>query len=464
MQAHWLDDTIVAPATPTGQSAIAIIRVSGKKSIPIVSHFFKGVDLNTVASHTIHYGFLIQNGNEIVDEVMVSVFKGPKTYTKEDLVEIQCHGNPLIVQQICEMCIRGGCRLAEPGEFTKRAFLNGRIDLSQAEAVGDLIAAQNQKATAIALQHIKGGVKHHLQDIRSQIIDLAALLELELDFSEEDVEFVNRSELIDKIQQLQLQAKQLLNSFQQGNAIRNGIPVVIAGKPNVGKSTLLNALLQEDRAIVSSIAGTTRDTIEDVLHLDGILFRFIDTAGLRDSEDIIESLGIERSKLKIAEANIILLVMDANQPIAELQQEVAHMTIRKDQTCICVMNKCDIMGLCNGYDVEEAMMTLTGYDAIALSAKSGENLNALLDLLRKISNTLTEGDNLIITNARHTEALKQVLNSCNAVEFGLENGVTTERIAHDLKIALHALGSITGEIDMDIDVLGTIFSKFCIGK
>jgi tRNA modification GTPase len=458
------DDTIVALATPAGVGAIGVIRLSGTNAIDIVNRLFPSKDLNSVPSHTLHVGFLI-NENGVLDEVLVSIFKNPKSYTGENVVEISCHGSVFVQQQIINACVEKGARIAMAGEFTQRAFLNGKLDLTQAEAVADIIAANSAKAQQIALNQLRGGFAGKLQLLREELINFAALIELELDFSEEDVEFADREKLLENLTKIQNEVEPLLHSFKMGNAIKNGIPVAIVGKPNSGKSTLLNALLNEDRAIVSEIAGTTRDTVEDVLHLEGVNFRFIDTAGLRQTTDVIEKAGVKKARQKISEAEIILLVADVAERVEDILQQYKELQLKPGQNCIIVLNKLDAISTCDGYDIEEAVATLSKVSCIAISAKSKLHLDKLIKLIvKKSAMELIATESTIITNARHYEELKNTLQSLKDIRNGLAGNLSGDLISVDIKKALSHIASLTGSVETDRDILGTIFSKFCIGK
>ena len=457
------DDTIVAIATPAGMGAISVIRIAGKNAIAACNQIFPAKDLSKVASHTIHYGHIINDKKEIIDEVMISVFRAPKSFTTEDSIEISCHGSPFICQQIIEELGKHQVRLAQPGEFSMRAYLNGRIDLTQAEAIADLIAVNSEKSKQIALHQLRGGFSSELSKMRTELIDFAALLELELDFSEEDVEFADRKKILTILNELQHKIRPLIQSFKLGNAIKNGIPVAIVGKPNSGKSTLLNALLNEDRAIVSDIAGTTRDTIEDTIQIDGILYRFIDTAGLRSTEDTIEHAGIERAKQKIKEASIVLFVADINEPYKYIIEEAKQLDIQVQQELIFVLNKIDTISSCDGYDIEEAISTITHSKAIALAAKDKTHLDKLKNILTSFSSSIAQEDT-IINNIRHYESLKKIDVCIDEIRDGVNQSISNELTALDLRRALQYIGEITGEVEIDRDILGSIFGKFCIGK
>lgn len=463
-------DTICAAATAQGVGALGIIRISGEEAISIVNKVFKGKNLSKVESHTVHYGFIVNRNSksealnsqeEIIDEVMVSVFKAPKTFTAEDLVEISCHGSPYIQQQIIEVLIKNGARVAQPGEFTQRAFLNGRIDLSQAEAVADLISAENKASHKVALNQMRGGISSELKDLREELINFTALIELELDFSEEDVEFANREELRLLIQNLKIKIQNLVSTFEYGNAIKNGVPVAIIGKPNAGKSTLLNALLNEERAIVSDIAGTTRDTIEETITIDGITFRFIDTAGIRETEDKIEAIGVERAKEKVEQAKVVIhLYEDDVEILKELKD------ILEDKIVFNLLSKIDKEGHDRELDIESLEREHPNYRHFGLSVKQNINLDRLKqELVEQLrSATGVDENSIVITNIRHKEALQNALEALQSVERGMKVGLTGDLLAFHLRETLTHIGSITGQIDVDKDILGTIFGKFCIGK
>jgi tRNA modification GTPase len=457
LNTHYHSDTIVALSTPQGVGAIGVIRLSGADAVNIVQRVFKGKDLRQQQSHTLHFGYLMQD-DKVLDEVVVSLFLAPSSYTKENVVEISCHGSPYIQQKIIELLIDQGARPAKPGEFTLRAFLNGRFDLSQAEAVADLIASDSQAAHQIAMQQMRGGISQKLKELRTALIEFAALIELELDFGEEDVEFADRSKLHTLLHQIVSELNTLIQSFQYGNAIKNGIQVAIVGKPNAGKSTLLNALLREERAIVSDIAGTTRDTIEETLTIDGLLFRFIDTAGLRETGDVIEKIGVEKSREKIRQADIVIFLYDHCEETAEqLQSELS--IIPPDKKCIIAANKTDI---CPDRTVPA---TLNGIAVVALSAKKHDGLETLKkELTGMVLDGNVSANNTIITNQRHYESLQQSLKAVQEVITKLHDQIPADLVAQDIRVALRHLGNITGEIDTDKDILATIFSKFCIGK
>ena len=452
------DDTIVAIATPQGVGAIGVIRLSGSKAFEIINHLFPSKDLDHQPSHTLHIGYL-KDGENVLDEVVVSLFKAPKSYTGEDVIEISAHGSPFIHQQIMEACVKLGARLAKPGEFTQRAFLNGKLDLAQAEAVADLIASNTAASQKAALHTIRGGFSADLKDLRDRLLKFSALIELELDFSQEDVEFADRKQVNELINEIQSSTDKLISSFQLGNVIRNGVSVAIVGKPNAGKSTLLNNLLNENRAIVSDIPGTTRDTIEEIINIDGILFRLIDTAGIREhTTDVIESAGIERSLKKIKQADLVLYVFDVNEEIAELktwQQQADKDGLR----FLLVANKID------SADEKEVREKFAAFDRIVfISAKNNMHTEVLRE---KMVDLVLEGkvqpENTIITNARHFHALKEVARSLKDIKEGLDKKIPGDLLALDIRRSLHYLGEITGEITNE-DQLDYIFSKFCIGK
>jgi tRNA modification GTPase len=457
-------DTIVAIATPQGIGALGMVRLSGSNALNIANALFTGKNMMQQASHSLHVGRLTHK-EVFIDEVVLGIYRNPKSFTGEDIVEISCHGSNYIIQLIIDAFIQEGARLALPGEFTQRAYINGKLDLTQAEAVADVIASENAAQHSIALKQLRGGFSYALQHLREQLINFTALIELELDFSQEDVEFVDRTALQQLIHTIKEKVQELTSSFQYGNAIKKGIPVAIVGKPNVGKSTLLNALLNEEKAIVSDIAGTTRDAIEDVININGIAYRFIDTAGLRETTDTIESMGIERSLQKVKEATIIFLLVDAAEPVQDIVAQYNALQTTAEQKVIILINKIDAFEACNGYDVEEAVATLTGCVSLAIAAKTKMHLDKIPTLLgnamqlRKYS-----ANDIVITNARHKNALEQTLVHINAIEQGMQQGLSGDLLTIDIRLALQSLGVITGAIDIDQDILGAIFGKFCIGK
>jgi tRNA modification GTPase len=450
-----MNDTIIALATPQGSGAIAVIRLSGAHAIEVVDKiFFSKKNLENLTSQSVVFG-TIKKEDEIVDEVLISVFRNPKSYTGEDTVEISCHGSPYIIKTILELLVQNNVRMAQPGEFTQRAFMNGKLDLAQAEAVADLIASESKASHSIALHQMRGGVSNELATLRESLIYFTALIELELDFGEEDVEFANREELSSLVQNLEVKIQNLIESFNYGNAIKNGVPVAIVGYPNAGKSSLLNLLLNEERAIVSDIAGTTRDTIEEVLTIEGIQYRFIDTAGLRQSDDTIENIGIERTKLAITKADIIIHIYDvrdenhAQNAITPFLDEMA----REGKKLIQVANKIDLK--------EELYTSDT---IIFLSTKTKQGLD---DLKRKMAHILevSKFENyVIISNFRHLESLKLAMISLQEVKQSMIQNLSGDLLSFHLRNTLRHIGDITGNIDIDKDILGTIFGKFCIGK
>lgn len=453
------NDTIVALATPPGVGALGVIRLSGEKAIDIVNALYPSKNLLNQPSHTLHVG-LLQHNDQVLDQVVISIYKAPKSYTGENVMEISCHGSPYIHQQVIDACIAKGARLAKPGEFTQRAFLNGKLDLTQAEAVADLIASNTMASHKTALNNIRGGFSTALKNLREQLIQFSALIELELDFSQEDVEFADRTQFKNLINDAIKQTSTLLQSFRLGNVIRNGVSIAIIGKPNAGKSTLLNALLNEDRAIVSDIPGTTRDTIEEIINIDGILFRLIDTAGIREhSADVIESVGIEKSLQKMKQADVVLYLFDVNQLSVEEIKQVAKEMQEKSIHFLLVGNKVDLI---EEQQARERFLEQAGI--IFISAKSGLHMEVLKE--RMIDIVLQENvqsENVIVTNARHYHALQQVADSLKDISEGLNSHIPGDLLALDIRRCLQYLGEITGEITNE-DQLDYIFSKFCIGK
>lgn len=450
-------DTIVALATSPGIGAIAVIRLSGPDAISITNKVFRGKDLQKQNSHTIHFGTL-RDGDKIVDEVLASLFIAPKSFTKENVVELSCHGSPYIVKQIIKLLLTKGARLALPGEFTKRAFINGQFDLAQAEAVADLINADSEASHQAALKQMRGGFSDQIKNLREELIHFASMIELELDFGEEDVEFADRSDLKSLIDNLLNVLNPLISSFDLGNVIKNGVPTVIAGKPNAGKSTLLNALLNEEKAIVSDIAGTTRDFIEDEINIGGVTFRFIDTAGLRETTDTIEAIGVERTQEQMKKASLIIYMIDlANDNIVDFNRDINKLE-NLGIPFIVVGNKLDKAKT----SLKEAVDKVKG--SVIISAHSKENLELLKDRILEVVHLddFKTGDT-IVTNIRHYDNLIKTKNSLNDVLIGLDNNITGDFLAMDIRQSLHYLGEITGEITTD-DLLANIFSKFCIGK
>lgn len=446
-------DTICALATGNGIGAISVIRVSGGRAWEIVSTLFSK-NLKNATSHTVHYGVISSPKGEMIDEVLITLFAEGKSFTGEESAEISCHGSPYIRQKIIESLVKAGCRIAEPGEYTQRAFLNGKLDLSQAEAVADLIASQSKSAHDIALKQLRGNFSSELKTLREKLISFASLVELELDFAEEDVEFADRTQLKSLVDEVLLVISRLANSFELGNAIKNGVPVAIVGAPNTGKSTLLNALLGEDRAIVSDIEGTTRDVIEETLNIDGILFRLIDTAGIREGAETIEALGIERSYSKIDQAKIVLCMADGidEGKIAESVAWKNDLQLKyPDKEILLLINKSDLM---SGQNKE----------GLCISAKTGENIDVLKRaLVDAVTADYDMANESIVVNARHHEALVKAKDALQKAQQGLVEEVTGDFVAMDIRQAMFYLGSITGDISTE-DLLGNIFSKFCIGK
>ena len=461
MYGYNTDDTIVALSTPPGEGAIGVIRLSGKDAIRLVKTIFDGKDLGGMHGYEMCYGRIVDKERNIVDEVVVGLFRAPRSYTGEDVLEISCHGSPYIIRRILELCVDSGMRLAEPGEFTMRAFINGKMDLSQAEAVADLIAADSETAHRVAMQQMRGGVRAEIADLRQELLDFASLIELELDFGEEDVEFADRTKLNALVTKIKELLEALVESFVLGNAIKLGVNTVIAGRPNAGKSTLLNVLLNEDRAIVSAVAGTTRDTIEEVLNIKGVSFRLIDTAGIRDAVDQIESVGVQKTFEKIAQSAILLYVFDviAMGP-EEVAKDIAQL-YRPGMHILAIANKMDL----NPYTPPEVYATdlLPLNQIITTSAKNGMNIPYLKERLYEAVISQDLQDQTIISNTRHLQALRKALDRMNAVEEGLRTGIPSDLVAMDIRQALHHLGEITGEVTTD-DLLGNIFGKFCIGK
>ncbi len=452
-----LEETIVALATPQGTGAIGVVRLSGSNAIKIANQFFPSKDLSKQETHSLHYG-TFRDGKEIIDQVLISIFKAPRSYTGQEVVEISCHGSDYILQRVIKLCIDAGARTAQAGEFTMRAFLAGKMDLSQAEAVADLIASDSQAAHELAIKQMRGGFSSQIKELREELVKFASLVELELDFGEEDVEFADRTQLVNLISDIQQLIRTLLDSFELGNAIKNGVTTVIAGRPNAGKSTLLNALLNEDRAIVSSIAGTTRDTIEEVINLNGIPFRFIDTAGIREASDTIEAIGVEKTMQKIKQSAIVLYLFDlATMTADQLKADVEHLRL-EEVPLLLVGNKLD--------EVEASKIKAFEHleNILFISSREKQELDKLkmaltsLILDRKVSSSDT-----IITNIRHYDALQQTDQALQKVMSGISNNLSGELLALDIRAALDYLGLVTGEVTTD-DLLGSIFSSFCIGK
>ncbi len=518
---HNLTDTIVALATPPGQGAIGVIRVSGPQSITLVNGVFKGKNLEQQNTHTVHFGSIRNDEGKVIDEVLATLFIAPKSYTGENVVELSCHGSNYIIQQLLTLLVQRGARLAQPGEFTMRAFLNGKMDLSQAEAVGDLIAAESKSAHDLAIQQMRGGFSKTIQQLRQELIDFASLIELELDFGEEDVEFANRDHLKELVQKIRHLIKGLLESFQLGNVLKQGVQTVIAGRPNAGKSTLLNALLNDERAIVSDIAGTTRDTIEETLHINGVSYRLIDTAGIREAADQIEAIGVQKTMEKIDQSSILVYVFDVIQMQPQDVREDLNKLLRPNQQLLLVANKMDLNPYTKfeHYFPDEILDSeiskfdhsansstptpktqaqipqstndpafspnppnpqtpkspddkyqdppnhpITKWSWVPVSAINQMNIQYLKEkLYEAVVEEGVKADQSVVSNARHFEALDQAYGSLTAVLEGLDNGTTSDFIAMDIRQALHYLGLITGEVTTD-DLLGNIFGKFCIGK
>ncbi|MDF4222860.1 tRNA uridine-5-carboxymethylaminomethyl(34) synthesis GTPase MnmE [Maribacter sp. M208] len=461
-------DTIIALATPAGAGAIAVIRLSGADAITIASKQFESVSgkiLKNQKSHTIHLGY-IKDGENVLDQALVSIFKNPHSYTGENVIEISCHGSPYIQQQIIQLFLRNGCRTADAGEFTLRAFLNGKMDLSQAEAVADLISSDNAASHQIAVQQMRGGFSNEIKQLRTELLNFASLIELELDFSEEDVEFADRSAFKELLTRIQKVLQSLIDSFAVGNVIKNGIPVAIVGEPNVGKSTLLNAFLNEERALVSDIAGTTRDTIEDEISIGGIGFRFIDTAGIRETEDIVEGMGIKKTFEKIEQAQVILLLVDGSKLLADdqkLKNTVIDFEKIKNKNplkpLVLLVNKADTLS----EDDKNKIGTYLN-DVKYLSAKTGEGVKDLQNSLLEFVNTgALRNNETIVTNTRHYDSLLKALEEIEKVQFGMKAELSSDLMAIDVREALYHLGEITGQVTND-ELLGNIFANFCIGK
>lgn len=454
------DDTIVALATPPGIGAIGVIRISGPKALIIIDQLFPSKQISAQASHTLHVGMLQFEGKSL-DEAVISLFRGPRSYTGEDVVEISAHGSPYVQQAIIAACTALGARLARPGEFTQRAFLKGKMDLAQAEAVADLIASSTEASRKAALHTLRGGFSAELKALRDQLLSFSALIELELDFSQEDVEFADRTQLYTLIRNARQTTNRLLESFQLGNVIRQGVNVAIVGKPNAGKSTLLNALLNENRALVSDIAGTTRDTVEEVLNIDGILFRLIDTAGIREhSLDIIENMGIEKSLEKIEQADLVLLLFDVNTETREsIQAQIDRLALGQ-RKLLLAGNKSEGQNR----DELQARFSPQATDIAFIGARDQLHIDVLKEkLVDQVISGSVQTEGTIVTNARHFHSLREVSRSLADINNGLDNQIPGDLLALDIRRCLHYLGEITGEITNE-DQLDYIFSKFCIGK
>jgi tRNA modification GTPase len=463
-------ETIVALATPSGAGAIAIIRLSGLEAVTIAAEVFQSVsgkDITKQKTHTIHLGHVV-DGNKTYDQVLLSLFKGPNSYTGENVVEISCHGSTFIQQQIIQLLLRKGAKMAQAGEFTLRAFLNGKLDLSQAEAVADLIASDNEASHQIAMQQMRGGFSNEIAKLRQELLNFASLIELELDFAEEDVEFADRTAFKELLDRITFVLKRLIDSFAVGNVIKNGIPVAIVGEPNVGKSTLLNALLNEERAIVSDIAGTTRDTIEDELVIDGIGFRFIDTAGIRETKDVVESIGIQKTFEKIEQAQVVLFLVDSSK-LSEDSLKVLKIEIEKvrnkypQKPLIVVINKVDLL---SETEIQSIKVQLESINVMLspISAKQKTGIDELKEQLLSFVNTgALRNNETIVTNTRHYDSLIKALEEVQKVKYGIESNTSSDFIAIDIRQALYYFGEITGEVTND-ELLGNIFANFCIGK
>lgn len=469
-------ETIVALATPSGAGAIAVIRLSGKEAITIAAEVFQSVsgkDITKQKTHTIHLGHIVDPSTssgqvgKVYDQVLLSIFKGPNSYTGENVVEISCHGSTFIQQQIIQLLLRKGAKMAQAGEFTLRAFLNGKLDLSQAEAVADLIASDNEASHQIAMQQMRGGFSNEIAQLREELLNFASLIELELDFAEEDVEFADRSAFHELLERIEFVLKRLIDSFAVGNVIKNGIPVAIVGEPNVGKSTLLNALLNEERAIVSDIAGTTRDTIEDELVIDGIGFRFIDTAGIRDTKDVVESIGIQKTFEKIEQAQVVIYLFESSKFQVSGSQYIIEIEKIKNKyplkRLIVVVNKIDLISELEVNQIRKQLEELN-VKLATISAKEKSGIDTLKEELLSLVNTgALRNNETIVTNTRHYDSLLKALEEIQKVKWGLDAGLSSDLMAIDIRSALHYFGEITGEVTND-ELLGNIFANFCIGK
>ncbi len=462
-------ETIVALASPSGAGAIAVIRLSGVNALPIAAGVFQSVSGKAIEkqkTHTIHLGHIV-DGDKVYDQVLLSIFKNPHSYTGEDVIEISCHGSTYIQQQIIQLLLRKGCRMAQAGEFTLRAFLNGKLDLSQAEAVADLISSDNEASHQIAMQQMRGGFSNEIAKLREELLNFASLIELELDFAEEDVEFADRTQFKELLNRIEFVLKRLIDSFAVGNVIKNGIPVAIVGEPNVGKSTLLNALLNEERAIVSEIAGTTRDTIEDELVINGIGFRFIDTAGIRETEDVVESIGIKKTFEKIEQAQVVLYLFEGTQfqisglsYITEIEKVKNKYPLKP---LLVVINKIDLLTEVEIASIRAQLAPLN-VTLETISAKANRGIDSLKNQLLSFVNTgALRNNETIVTNTRHYDSLLKALEEIQKVRFGMDSNLSSDLMAIDIKQALYYFGEITGEVTND-ELLGNIFANFCIGK
>ncbi len=471
-----MEDTICALSTPQGMGAIAMIRLSGPDAFTVFNKVFtpfkKDHTLNAVPGYSMLFGKIVEN-NKTVDEVMAGIFRNPHSYTGEDTIEISCHGSTYIQEQILRLLMENGARLAEPGEYTMRAFANGKMDLSQAEAVADLIASESAAAHSVAMQQMRGGFSEEIKILREELINFASLIELELDFAEEDVEFADRQQLQNLLEKIKTVLKRLLDSFATGNVIKNGVPVAIVGAPNAGKSTLLNTLLNEERAIVTEVAGTTRDAIEDEINLGGIKYRFIDTAGIRETEDLVESMGIQKTFEKIEQSRVVLYLFNVESLVTlsgvkgqdfekVIKNEINQLKTKTEgKTLLIVANKIDLVDI---YSVESSLAGL-GNDLILISALEKTGVEKLIQrLTAEVNLEALHSNQTIVTNARHYHALNKAYSDIGKVEEGLENQISGDFLAMDIREALKHLGSIIGEVETDRDILGTIFGKFCIGK
>ena len=466
-------ETIVALASPSGAGAIAVIRISGENAIAIAASVFESVsgkDISKQKTHTLHLGHII-DGKKVIDQVLLSIFKGTNSYTGENTIEISCHGSTFIQQQIIQLLLRSGCRIANPGEFTLRAFLNGKMDLSQAEAVADLISSDNEASHQIAMQQMRGGFSNEIAKLREELLNFASLIELELDFAEEDVAFADRTQFRELLNRIEFVLKRLIDSFAVGNVIKNGIPVAIVGEPNVGKSTLLNALLNEERAIVSEIAGTTRDTIEDELVIGGIGFRFIDTAGIRETSDLVESIGIRKTFEKIEQAQVVLYLVDGSRLSVDGKLETLLLEVGKTRNqfpqkpILVIINKMDLISPENVSIIDKKLTTNNQQlKTIYISAKANIGVDELKNQLLSFVNTgALRNNETIVTNSRHYDSLIKALDEIQKVNYGLQTDLSSDLMAIDIREALYHFGMITGQVTND-ELLGNIFANFCIGK
>ena len=453
-------ETIIALATPPGIGAISIIRISGKNAVSISEKLFfsrKKKKISDLISHTVHLG-KIKDGKNVIDEVLLTIFKTPHSYTGEDTIEISCHGSSYIQQEIIDLYVQNGARVANPGEFTLRAFLNGKMDLNQAEAVADLISSENEGAHRLAIQQMKKGFSSDLKELRKELLDFVSLIELELDFSEEDVEFADRKKFNSLIKKIKSELKLLIDSFKSGNVLKNGVSVAIVGKPNSGKSSLMNALAKDDKAIVSDIPGTTRDSIENSININGVKFRFIDTAGLRETDDIIETKGIEKTQEQISKANILIYLFDINDiDELEIKKTVADFN-RKNLTILLVRNKIDLKT-----KKPELLKNIRKMNIIEISALKISSVEIIKNKLISNINIINTHTNTVVSNSRHLNALKNALSSLINVEIGIDNNISTDLLSIDIRKCIECIGEITGEVTND-DILGNIFANFCIGK